>query len=125
MKKWVFLIAILSASNVYAGTFDVGKNAVLKVYDGDSVNIRMRLAHIDTPEIKGQCAAEVTLAKQARDFTQGFMKANPKYSITVLGVGRYGRPLVEIRAGTKYLNQLLVDRGLARAYEGKRRSWCN
>ena len=125
MKKWIFLAVLGYASHAAGAGFEIGKNAVLKVYDGDSINIRLRLAHIDTPEIKGQCDAEISLGKQARDYTQSFMKANPKYSINTVGVGRYGRPLVEIRAGDQYLNQLLVDRGLARRYEGKRRSWCD
>jgi endonuclease YncB( thermonuclease family) len=130
MKKWMFLVALLNAVNTSAETFELGKKAVLKVYDGDSINIKLRLAHIDTPEIKGKCKAEIELAKKARDYTQSFMKSNPRYSITVVPdysgrkTGRYGRPMVEVRAGGKYLNQLLVDKGLARMYEGKRRSWC-
>lgn len=125
-KHWihgVFLV-LLYCLAVNAQAFSVGKKAVLKVYDGDSLNIKTRLAHIDAPEINGKCDKEITLAKQARDFTQAFMRAYPKYKVQVVGTGHYGRPLVEIRANGQYLNQLLVDSGLARIYEGGRKSWC-
>lgn len=125
MKIGILIALLMGAVNCYSGDFEVGKNAVLNVYDGDSLNIKMRLAYIDTPEIQGGCEEEIVLAKKARDFTQSFMSSNPYYSINVVGVGRYGRPLIEVRADGQYLNQLLVDRGLARAYEGKRKTWCN
>jgi endonuclease YncB( thermonuclease family) len=101
-----------------------GSNAFLKVYDGDSLNVRTRLAHIDTPEIKGQCEFEIQLAKKARDYSQNFIKTHKSIEIKTVGVGRHGRPLVEIRSEGRYLNQELVEAGLARVYKGKRESWC-
>ena len=84
----------------------------------------MRLAHIDAPEIEGKCEYEKELAEQARDYTQAFVKYD-NITIKVIGTGRYGRPIIEVRSSQGYLNQLLVDNGLARKYNGKRRSWCN
>lgn len=123
--QMIGLMFILSWNSVQGGTsFDVGKKAFNKVYDGDTLNIRLRLAHIDTPEIKGQCLAEIDLAKQARDYTQAFIKTHRNTQITVVGVGRYGRPLVEINADGRYLNEELVNQGLARPYQPGQRSWC-
>ncbi|NRA69371.1 MAG: thermonuclease family protein [Gammaproteobacteria bacterium] len=104
--------------------FDVGKKAINKVYDGDGLKVKMRLAHIDAPEIEGKCEYEKELAEQARDYTQAFVKYD-NITIKVIGTGRYGRPIIEVRSSQGYLNQLLVDNGLARKYNGKRRSWCN
>lgn len=125
MKKSLFFVILLViGSPVNASYFEVGKKGVSKVYDGDGIKIKVRLAYIDTPEIKGKCLEEKKLAHKAQAFTQKFMLDYPKYQIKPVGIGRYGRVLAEVRAGNKYLNQMLLDKGLARKYNGKRFSWC-
>lgn len=121
----VLLIVLLFSSSASAMPgFDVGSGAINKVYDGDGLKVRMRLAHIDTPEINGACEHERVLAIQARDFTQGFVNSSRNMRVVVVGTGHFGRPLVEVRSSNGYLNQLLLDNGLARIYDGKRYSWC-
>jgi micrococcal nuclease len=119
------VVGILFSSMLSADdSFSAGSGAFLKLYDGDSLNIRTRLAHIDTPEIKGECDYEIKLALKARDYSQKFIKKNKSISIKVVGIGRYGRPLIEVRSQGRYLNKELVDAGLARAYKGRREAWC-
>lgn len=115
---------------------------VTSVYDGDtvtmdvliwanqSVEATVRLKGIDTPEIRGKCPEEKELAIKARDFVRELTKD----TITILeaipyrgpATGKYGRII-----GTLYtplnenINQMLVDEGLARVYDGgKREGWC-
>lgn len=90
------IISLLISNSISASSFDVGKNAFTKIYDGDSVNVRFRLAGIDTPEIRGKCEEEKQLAIQARDYTRAFIEQSRKVSFETHGVGRYGRPLVDI-----------------------------
>ncbi len=126
LNKLKLAVFILIASfGIDAAEFNAGTNAIRSVYDGDSFNVAFRLAHIDTPEIKGQCEHEKALAIQARDFVRDYFKSNKKISIKVITVGRYGRPIVEVRSESGYLNQMLLDKELARRYDGSRKSWCN
>lgn len=119
------LLAFASAQvGAELATFSAGKKAFNKIYDGDSLNMRLRLAHIDSPEIKGECPEEIQLARRARDYTQAFVDGHRNVQIAVVATGRYGRPLVEVRAEQRYLNQELVDKGFARVWEGRRESWC-
>ena len=117
------LILLLLPTLVSAADFEVSSKAINKVIDGDTLKLNVRLAHIDTPEIRGKCANEIALAKLATEYTQSFIKDNPKLSITVADRGYYGRPLAEIRSGDRYLNSELVERGLAQWYKNKK-PWC-
>ena len=124
MRSLLTVFVTLLISTVSASEFKVGNNAIRSVYDGDSFNVAFRLAHIDTPEIRGKCAREKRLAIQARDFTRAFFKANRKIDIKVVTIGKYGRPIVEVRSESGYLNQMLLEKQLARPYQGSRSDWC-
>ena len=107
-------------------------------YDGDTLRITMpglppelsemlvRVAGVDTPEIKGRCEAEKTLAIQARDFVirslgeaRSVSFCNPKW-------GKYGkRVIAEVMLDGKSLAATLIERGLGRPYHGgRRKGWC-
>lgn len=106
--------------------FEASSKALRNIYDGDTFNLAFRLAHIDTPEIKGKCDAEKDLAIQARDYTRAFLKDSGSLTITVVDVGYYGRPIVEVRSARGYLNDLLLKSGLAQPYiRGKKIDWCH
>jgi len=123
--KFIILIALFFCNYPLLATeFNVGTNAVRSAYDGDSFNVAFRLAHIDAPEIKGKCEQEKILAIKSRDFVRRYFKENKKIQLKVVTVGKYGRPIVEVRAESGYLNQLLLDKSLARPYDGGRKSWC-
>ncbi|MDW3094714.1 MAG: thermonuclease family protein [Gammaproteobacteria bacterium] len=125
MMKFITFITLLFFSYpLFSTEFNVGTSSVRSAYDGDSFNIAFRLAHIDAPEIKGKCEHEKILAIQSRNFVRHYFKENKKIQLKVVTVGKYGRPIVEVRAESGYLNQLLLDKGLARPYDGSRKSWC-
>jgi micrococcal nuclease len=95
--------------------------------DGDSGTCdqigRYRIETIDTAEIHGACDYERDLAQRAKAFALDFMRE----PVTVSHNGKrdkYGRLLVTIRRGPDDLGEALIAAGLARRWEGARRSWC-
>lgn len=105
-------------------------SAPVKVVDGDSVRLAgwglVRLDGIDTPELKGRCAAEKVLARRARARLGELLAAGPVQ--VTWGEARrekFGRPLVRISAGGHDVAETLIAEGLGRAYAGAQRGgWC-
>ena len=111
---------------------------VLEVIDGDTVlvqvrvwlgqviEVRVRIAGIDAPALRGECAAERELAARARDFLAARLNSG-EVRLREVRYGKYaGRVLarVETSAGED-LAALLLAAALARAYDGGARAgWC-
>jgi micrococcal nuclease len=117
--KWIFLFGILA----HSATAAEGWRAV----DGDSVvspaGERIRIVGIDAPELKCQCPAECRLAEQAKERVAVALRGSV-VRVERVGVDRYGRTLARVYASEIDLGSALVDAGLARVWDGKRRSWC-
>ena len=111
---------------------------VIRVYDGDTIlvrariwvdqeiEIRVRLAGVDTPEIRGQCAGEESLALKARDFVIEKIGHAP-VRLHQIHYGKYaGRVVARIMTGDhQNLSALLIRAGHGRQYDGRRRgNWC-
>ena len=92
-------------------------------YDGDTFKATFRLQGVDTPELKGKCAYETSIAKKAKIFTEKFLKRK-LVSISTFGIDKYGRVLAKVSSGEDDLGELLISEGLARKWRGKRESWC-
>ena len=75
---------------------------IVSCYDGDTCTTasgeRVRLACIDTPELRGKRADPVP-AKAARDHLQGLVVAK-KVGIRRITEDRYGRTVAELFLGT-------------------------
>ena len=117
----VALLIWLAASPAWGDT-------ITRVIDGDTFDIavngtvmRVRLADVDTPEIKGKCLYEQTLAVRAKGFVQTLPR---EVEIEIVGVGYYGRTLARITVLGRDLGTMLVEAGLAKPYRGRRESWC-
>ena len=111
---------------------------VVRVIDGDTVRVRatvwlgstvevvVRLAGIDAPELRGRCVREKQLAASARDALRALLGSGP-VALRDVRYGKYaGRVVARIVTpnGEDAADTLRV-RGLARAYGGgKRMSWC-
>jgi endonuclease YncB( thermonuclease family) len=99
------------------------------VIDGDTIRyggVKIRIADIDTPEVfSPKCASEAALGERATDRLLELINAGP---IEVVQRGRdedrYGRKLRVIERGGRSLGDILVAEGLARRWDGRRRSWC-
>ena len=119
-------------------------NAFLKVvyrscYDGDTCrfdlpgihplfgeNIPVRLAGVDTPEIRGRCAKEKRLALDARDRVRKLLADAQRIDLRDVARGKYFRIVARIEVDGIDLAEFLIDRDLAVRYDGgtKEKDWC-
>jgi len=104
--------------------FDTSREAlpttiIQSCYDGDtctsSTGEKIRLACIDTPELKGNRAKPIP-AKAARDYLNDLV-AGEKVSIRRITKDRYGRTVAEISKEDVNIQQRLVEKGFARIYK--------
>lgn len=119
---------------VFHGCYD-GDTCTVSLSDLPPVfgdHITVRLAGIDTPEIKGTCDEEKQLARQAQALTQRLMKEATRIELREPKRDKYFRILARVvvedqaRPGeTIEVAQELVKAGLARPYDGgKKQRWC-
>jgi endonuclease YncB( thermonuclease family) len=99
------------------------------VVDGDTIRyggVKIRLADIDAPEVfSPKCASEAARGKRATRRLLELMNAGP-FQLVSGGrdEDRYGRKLRTIERAGRSLGATLVAEGLARPWDGARRSWC-
>jgi endonuclease YncB( thermonuclease family) len=125
------LAASASASDTESAAFGICKSGggTNCVVDGDTIWYRgskIRIADIDTPEThQPRCAAEAARGAAATRRLHQLVNAGP---FTLQSISRdedrYGRKLRILTRGGQSLGDVLVEEGLARYYEGGRRSWC-
>ena len=100
------------------------------VVDGDTIRFdgkKIRISDIDTPEVfSPKCAAEAALGRRATLRMQELLNQG---EVTLVRSGsrdvdRYGRKLRVVERNGQSLGEILVAEGLARRWDGARRSWC-
>jgi endonuclease YncB( thermonuclease family) len=99
------------------------------VVDGDTIRYggtKIRLEEIDAPEVfSPQCPSEAALGRRATRRLLELMNAG---AFDVVSGGRdtdrYGRKLRTIERAGRSVGDTLVAEGLARRWDGARRSWC-
>ena len=88
-------------------------------YDGDTCTTtdgeKIRLACIDTPELKGKKAKPVK-AKEAKDFLNDLI-AKKKVYINRITTDKYGRTVGELFKDDINVQKLIVNKGYGRIYE--------
>ncbi len=100
------------------------------VIDGDTFTFngeRIRIADIDAPETHpSRCASEERLGAEATRRLQALLNEGP-FVLESIGrdTDRYGRKLRIVTRGNRSVGAILVREGLARPWEGRRRSWCS
>lgn len=102
-----------------------------RVIDGDTIENtatgeRIRLANIDTPETgeRAQCAAERDAGERATREARNLISTS---TVSVDPTGRvdsYGRTIARVRVDGRDMGRILIDRGLARPWRGRREPWC-
>jgi endonuclease YncB( thermonuclease family) len=102
----------------------------VRVIDGDTIDfegMRVRLADIDTPEVRGRCAHETELAARATRRLRALL-ADGAIELHRLPSGRdedrYGRKLRIVTRDGRSVGDMLVAEGLARTWTGRREPWC-
>ena len=86
-------------------------------------SVRVRLAHIDTPELSGGTSETREAARAARDRLRSLLPVGAAVVLYDLGPDKYGRTLGQIDApdGSGNVSVTLLREGLARPYGGGRR----
>jgi endonuclease YncB( thermonuclease family) len=99
------------------------------IVDGDTFWFRgtkIRIADIDTPELSpSRCAREAELGEAAKHRLLALLNAG-HFSLASADhdTDRYGRKLRTVSRDGRSLGDVLVAEGLARRWQGSRRSWC-
>jgi micrococcal nuclease len=100
------------------------------VVDGDTIHhegVIIRIEGIDTPEThRAKCESERELGMRATMRMLELVNAGP-FEIVQKGrrdTDKYGRKLRVLERDGRSLGDILIAEGLARRWEGRRRSWC-
>lgn len=100
------------------------------VVDGDTIwyrGVNIRLLDIDAPEIHDyKCASELALGQRAKVRLWELMNAGP-FEVVADGdrdQDVYGRKLRHINRNGQSLGDILIEEGLAAAWEGQHHAWC-
>jgi micrococcal nuclease len=111
-----------------------GDCRVLRVVDGDTVDLwcaaagveRARLDGFDAPELfSAKCTAELIAAQQAKWALRGMLLAGGDLRLQRGGLDRYQRRLVTLWVGQVPLARKMIRGGYARSYGGGQRAgWC-
>ena len=116
MKILLTLLNIFSPSILIAST---STTLIKSCYDGDTCTTskgeKIRLACIDSPELKGDNAKPIP-AKKARDFLNNLI-ANKQVSIRRITFDKYGRTVAELYKDEINIQKLLVEKNLAEIYK--------
>lgn len=104
-----------------------GGKRITCVVDGDTIWLRgekIRLEGIDAPEIsQPRCSGEAQLGERAKYALQDILNSND-FSVQRTGTDRYGRTLAELKIASTTAGQMLIDRALAKRWEGSKAKWC-
>lgn len=138
------LLGLLFTSNVWAfGGCEISKvknEKQYKVYDGDTFyaevkcgdlfyiwRVGVRLAGVDTPEIKGKTVCEKELAREAKKYTQGAINGATIVELKNAKMGKYFRVVGDVVYDGRSLSEGLIKNGLGVAYDGGKKGnvdWC-
>lgn len=84
--------------------------------------VHVRLAHIDTPELRGGTDTTRTAARAARDRLRDLAPAGAPATLYDLGPDKYGRTLAQVDVAGVNVGAELLREGHAKPYEGGTKS---
>ncbi len=117
--KKTILISFLLLSFSSETNAKLPTTIIKSCYDGDTCATidgeKIRLACIDTPELKGK-KAEPIPATEARDFLNKLL-TNEVVTIKRISKDRYGRTIAELFKNDTNVQELIVDKGYGKIYE--------
>ena len=117
MRPFLLIFLIISfSSEAYSA---LPTTIIKSCYDGDTCTTtdgeKIRLACIDTPELKDKKADPIA-AKEARDFLNNLV-TNEEVSIRRITKDRYGRTVAELFKNDINVQELIVKKGYGKIYE--------
>ena len=89
--------------------------------------INVRVAHIDSPEIKGKLPCEKDAARTGKKLVQNLLKRAKRIDLYNVERDKYFRILADVEIDGQDLKQILLKNSLAYNYEGKTKeklNWC-
>ena len=115
----MFLFLSLFMNYELLAKSDFSSIFIKSCYDGDTCTAmngeKIRLACIDTPELKGK-NSDPEKAIEARDFLNKLV-ANKEISIKRITKDRYGRTVAELFKGGVNIQELIVNKGYGKIYK--------
>ena len=117
MRLFLLIFLVISfSSEAYSA---LPTTIIKSCYDGDTCTTtdgeKIRLACIDTPELKDKKADPIA-AKEARDFLNNLV-TNEEVSIRRITKDRYGRTVAELFKNDINVQELIVKKGYGKIYE--------
>ena len=149
--KWVtWIVSLLFVFAIpYADAYPLTEikllsDDVTSVYDGDTLTVQVpyipdvfgkdlsvRIAGIDTPEMRSTCATkeqrdhEKALAIRARDVVIAMVASGHRVTLTNLDRDKYFRMLASVYVDGRSVSDELIAQGLAVPYSGDTKiGWC-
>ncbi len=138
MKKYILLLLIAANSCLFAKQKTYGSlkaSRLVSVYDGDTFNvdideypnligknIPIRIAGVDTPEIK---SVEIPLkikALQAKEFTKNILENAKVIELKNMRRGKYFRIVADVIVDGQNIADLLLTQGHAKPYYGRKKT---
>ena len=117
--KFLILTLIFSITFAKSTIASLPKVFIKNCYDGDTCTTfkgeTIRLACIDTPELKGRNANPIQ-AKSAKDFLNALV-SNQEVSIKRITHDRYGRTVAELFKDEENIQELIVKKGFGVIYK--------
>ena len=117
--KFLLLTLIASISFAKSTVASMPKVTIRDCYDGDTCTTfkgeTIRLACIDTPELKGRNANPIP-AKLAKNFLNDLI-SNKEVSIKRITNDRYGRTVAELFIDEENIQELIVKKGFGNIYK--------
>ncbi len=120
----LFALCLLWAINASANIddFTLESEKTLYIVDGDSVSVQMRIAGIDTPEIKQKCQKTklqtVDCGRLSKRYLIKLLQSLPgEILIKPIGIDHYQRILAAIYKGEENIAKLMVEAGMAFSYK--------
>ncbi|MBY5502370.1 thermonuclease family protein [Rhizobium leguminosarum] len=106
-----------------------GGQRITCVVDGDTFWFRgekIRIADIDTPELSApRCERERKRGLAAKQHLLVILNSGPlSFKVGARDEDRFGRKLRIVYWDQRSVGDILVAEGLARKWQGSRRSWC-
>lgn len=134
MIKHIALFLLLSVS---AFAFD--NVNVNRIIDGDTISVDLpcdidilckelyiRVAEVDTPELRGKCDSEREKASEAKRFVEKFIERSDYVNLQECKRGKFYRLICHVVSQNGDLTENLIYAKLGRRYMGgKREGWCD
>jgi len=140
-KLIIVFLACLSSTSFAKETYpNITISNIVSVYDGDTIkvnidnypavigkSISIRIRGIDAPEMRAKCSSEKTKAKLARDYLRAILARGEVLELHNVERGKYFRIVANLIVDDVDIAELMIEKQLARKYDGKakRLSWCN